>query len=161
MRVKSGMAGNTCAANYSYHEPQSRERKCCLIVALQVILLSLLNGIQYLSVAKPQRPNFIPKRSSQCFISVKSYHVQSNSYKEKHIIGAGLHIQRFSSFPILTGNMAAHSRHGTREGTENSIFRFAESKERFQAQNGILEITKSNPHLWVKPDTPPPDWPEP
>ena len=29
-------------------------------------------------------------------ISVKRHHSQSNSYKEKHLIGAGLQVQRFS-----------------------------------------------------------------
>ena len=32
---------------------------------------------------------------SQCLIAVKRHHAHGNSYKEKHLIGAGLQVHRF------------------------------------------------------------------
>ena len=53
---------------------------------------------------------------SEGFIAVKRHHDHSISYKGKHLVGAGLHSQRFS--PLLSWQYVG--RDGAGEGAENS-----------------------------------------
>jgi hypothetical protein len=53
-------------------------------------------------------------------ISVKRHHSQSNSYKEKHLIGAGLQFQRLSLLSAWQETWQPTGRQGAGEGTGSS-----------------------------------------
>lgn len=57
---------------------------------------------------------------SQCFISVKTHHGHSNSYKEKYLIRAGSQFQRFSLLLAHQGGRWSRGRRGAGETAENS-----------------------------------------
>ena len=52
---------------------------------------------------------------SWTFIAVKNHHDHSNSYKEKHLIGAGLQFQRFSPLSSWWEAWQRAGRHGAEE----------------------------------------------
>ena len=53
-------------------------------------------------------------------IAVKRHHDQGNSYKEQHLIGAGLQFQRFSSSSSRQEAWQCLGRHGTGERAKSS-----------------------------------------
>jgi len=56
---------------------------------------------------------------TQCPIALKRHHDHSNFYKGKHLIGAGLQVQRFSPWSSWQ-NMERAGRHGAGEGAQSS-----------------------------------------
>jgi hypothetical protein len=57
---------------------------------------------------------------SQGFIAVKGYHDQGNTYQCKHLIGAGLQLQRFSPLSSWQEAWQRTGRHGAGEETKSS-----------------------------------------
>ena len=72
------------------------------------------------------------------FIAVKRHHDHSNSYKGKHLIGAGLQFQRFSPLSSWQATWQCAGRHGAGEVAENSSLG-RQQEERHWAWLGLLK----------------------
>ena len=64
-------------------------------------------------------PTFSTGLRTGC-IALERHHDQSNSYKGKHLIGAGLQFQRFSSLSSWWEAWQDKGRHGAGEGAESA-----------------------------------------
>ena len=64
------------------------------------------------------------------FIAVKRLHDHNNSYKGKHLIGAGLQLQRFSPLSSWQEAWQRAGRHGAGEGAQSSTSGSAGSRKR-------------------------------
>lgn len=100
------------------------------ITALSLAWLQLLLQVGLPSVKSPslkQVPPLTGTRasafvSSQCSTSVKGHHDKSDSYKGKHLVGAGLQFYRFS--PLLSWWEAQQRAGGHGSGEELRVLHF-------------------------------------
>jgi hypothetical protein len=69
-----------------------------------------------------QQPDFIVLYGVLVKVSIAAnrHHDQGNSYKEQHLIGAGLQVQRFSPLSSRQGAWQRPGRHGAGGGAESS-----------------------------------------
>jgi hypothetical protein len=79
---------------------------------------------------KPKDPNSSPYSSClRVSISVKRRHDQEDSYKGKHLIGAGLHFQRLSPFLSWQEAWQHAGRHSARKRAESSTLELSGSRK--------------------------------
>ena len=74
-------------------------------------------GQGYLAIPQSLVPTSVSVRVS---VAVKGHNGQGNSYKGKHLIGAGLQIQRFSPLSSWQEAWQCPDRHSALEGAESS-----------------------------------------
>jgi hypothetical protein len=69
-------------------------------------MLFPLKVLEFYLFTDPFRTCYLEDVLARVSIAVKRHHNQGNSYKGKHLIGAGLQVQRLS-IVIMVGSMAA------------------------------------------------------
>ena len=86
------------------------------------------------------------------FNAVERHHDQSNSYKGKHLIGAGLRFQRFSPLSSWWEAWWHAGRHGAGEGAKNSMYRSKGNRKRLRhTSSNKVTPTSARLHLLIVP----------